>query len=97
LTSGLAEYAEKSKKFTTRDRNSHCDSGGNIFRGVAGASNGMDESRRLYGNAATVINGMAFTRRIRRERMLTRLQTALKIEAIASHIKEELFAILKRQ
>ena len=58
--------------------------GGNIFRGVAGASNGMDRVQGDYmGMLATVINGMALQGALENKGMLTRLQTALKIEAIA--------------
>ncbi|HEU0137895.1 MAG TPA: UMP kinase [Flavobacterium sp.] len=58
--------------------------GGNIFRGVSGASNGMDRVQGDYmGMLATVINGMALQGALENKGMLTRLQTALKIEAIA--------------
>ncbi len=58
--------------------------GGNIFRGVAGASNGMDRVQGDYmGMLATIINGMALQGALEDKGMLTRLQTALKIEAIA--------------
>lgn len=58
--------------------------GGNIFRGVAGASKGMDRVQGDYmGMLATVINGMALQGALEDAGMLTRLQTALKIEAIA--------------
>ncbi len=58
--------------------------GGNIFRGVSGASNGMDRVQGDYmGMLATVINGMALQGALEDKGMLTRLQTALKIEAIA--------------
>ncbi len=58
--------------------------GGNIFRGVSGASNGMDRVQGDYmGMLATVINGMALQGALEDRGMLTRLQTALKIEAIA--------------
>ncbi len=58
--------------------------GGNIFRGVAGASNGMDRVQGDYmGMLATVINGMALQAALEEQGMQTRLQTALKIEAIA--------------
>jgi uridylate kinase len=58
--------------------------GGNIFRGVAGASNGMDRVQGDYmGMLATVINGMALQGALEDKGMLTRLQTALKIEEVA--------------
>ena len=58
--------------------------GGNIFRGVAGASNGMDRVQGDYmGMVATVINGMALQGALENKGMKTRLQTALKMESIA--------------
>jgi len=58
--------------------------GGNIFRGVAGASNGMDRVQGDYmGMLATIINGIALQGVLEDNGMLTRLQTALKIEQIA--------------
>ncbi len=58
--------------------------GGNIFRGVSGVSSGMDRVQGDYmGMLATVINGMALQGALENLGMLTRLQTALKIEEIA--------------
>lgn len=58
--------------------------GGNIFRGVAGASNGMDRVQGDYmGMLATIINGLALQSALEDAEVQTRLQTALKIEAIA--------------
>lgn len=58
--------------------------GGNIFRGVAGASNGMDRVQADYmGMLATVINGLALQSALEEIGLQTRLQTAIKIEAIA--------------
>ncbi len=58
--------------------------GGNIFRGVAGASNGMDRVQADYmGMLATVINGLAMQSALEDTDVPTRLQTAIKIEAIA--------------
>jgi uridylate kinase len=58
--------------------------GGNIFRGVAGASAGMDRVQGDYmGMLATVINGMALQGALEGKGMKTRLQTALKMESIA--------------
>ncbi|GAB1308784.1 UMP kinase [Urechidicola sp. KH5] len=58
--------------------------GGNIFRGVAGASNGMDRVQADYmGMLATVINGLALQSALEDQGIQTRLQTAIKIEAIA--------------
>ena len=58
--------------------------GGNIFRGVSGASEGMDREQADYmGMLATVINGLALQSALENIGIPTRLQTALKIEAIA--------------
>ena len=58
--------------------------GGNIFRGVAGASNGMDRVQGDYmGMLATVINSLALQSALEDEGIYTRLQTAIKMEAIA--------------
>jgi uridylate kinase len=81
----LAEYAEEIKKIHDKGVEiAIVIGGGNIFRGVAGASNGMDRVQGDYmGMLATVINGMALQGALEDKGMLTRLQTALKIEAIA--------------
>ena len=58
--------------------------GGNIFRGVSGASTGMDRVQADYmGMLATVINGLALQSALENNDVPTRLQTAIKIEAIA--------------
>ena len=58
--------------------------GGNIFRGVSGASKGMDRVQEDYmGMLATVINGLALQSALENNDVPTRLQTAIKIEAIA--------------
>jgi len=58
--------------------------GGNIFRGVSGASKGMDRVQADYmGMLATVINGLALQSTLENIDVPTRLQTAIKIEAIA--------------
>ena len=58
--------------------------GGNIFRGVAGASNGMDRVQGDYmGMLATVINSLALQSALEDEGIFTRLQTAIKMEAMA--------------
>lgn len=81
----LSEYAQEIKK--VHDLGVEVAiviGGGNIFRGVAGASKGMDRVQGDYmGMLATVINGMALQGALEDAGMLTRLQTALKIEAIA--------------
>ena len=81
----LAEYAAEIKQIHDKGVEiAIVIGGGNIFRGVAGASNGMDRVQGDYmGMLATVINGMALQGALEEAGMQTRLQTALKIEAIA--------------
>ncbi|MDO5607606.1 MAG: UMP kinase [Capnocytophaga sp.] len=58
--------------------------GGNIFRGVAGASNGMDRVQGDYmGMLATVINALALQSALEDNGVFTRLQTAIRMESIA--------------
>ncbi len=81
----LSEYAQEIKKIHALGVEiAIVIGGGNIFRGVAGASKGMDRVQGDYmGMLATVINGMALQGALEDAGMLTRLQTALKIEEIA--------------
>ncbi len=81
----LSEYAQEIKKiYDLGVEIAIVIGGGNIFRGVAGASKGMDRVQGDYmGMLATVINGMALQGALEDAGMSTRLQTALKIEAIA--------------
>ncbi|MDA8924001.1 UMP kinase [Flavobacteriaceae bacterium] len=58
--------------------------GGNIFRGMAGSNEGVDRVQADYmGMLATVMNGLALQSALENVGVPTRLQTALKIEAIA--------------
>jgi len=58
--------------------------GGNIFRGISGASTGMDRSTADYmGMLATVINALALQDSLERNGVLTRVQTALEIKQVA--------------
>lgn len=81
----LAEYAAEIKKVHEQGVEiAIVIGGGNIFRGVSGASAGMDRVQGDYmGMLATVINGMALQGALEEIGLLTRLQTALKIEAVA--------------
>lgn len=81
----LAEYAQDIKELVERGIEvAIVIGGGNIFRGVAGASNGMDRVQGDYmGMLATVINGLALQSALEDADVQTRLQTAIKIEAIA--------------
>jgi len=81
----LAEYAQDIKELVEKGIEvAIVIGGGNIFRGVAGASNGMDRVQGDYmGMLATVINGLALQSALEDADVQTRLQTAIKIEAIA--------------
>ncbi|MBT8270908.1 MAG: UMP kinase [Flavobacteriaceae bacterium] len=58
--------------------------GGNIFRGVAGASNGMDRVQADHmGMLATIINGLALQSALEDAGVPTRLQSAIKINEVA--------------
>jgi uridylate kinase len=57
--------------------------GGNIFRGIQGASQGMNRNTSDYmGMLATVINGLALQDALERNGMITRLQSALDIHRV---------------
>ncbi|MFP9112319.1 UMP kinase [Flavobacterium sp. RHBU_3] len=81
----LAEYAAEIKQIHDKGvQIAIVIGGGNIFRGVSGAANGMDRVQGDYmGMLATVINGMALQGALEDAGMQTRLQTALEIKAIA--------------
>ena len=58
--------------------------GGNIYRGLSGAQNGIDRVQADYmGMLATVINGLALQNALESIDIPTRLQTAIKMESIA--------------
>ncbi len=58
--------------------------GGNIFRGVAGATKGMDRTQSDYmGMLATCINSLALQQALESLDIPTRVQTAIKMEQIA--------------
>jgi uridylate kinase len=57
--------------------------GGNIFRGMAGASTGMDRATADYmGMLATVMNAMALADAMRQANLQARVQSALNIEQV---------------
>ncbi|MFT3960174.1 UMP kinase [Propionivibrio sp.] len=57
--------------------------GGNIFRGIAPAANGMDRAQADYmGMLATVMNGLALQDAMRVAGMVARVQSALNIEQV---------------
>ncbi|MGB5190175.1 UMP kinase [Robiginitalea sp.] len=58
--------------------------GGNIFRGVSGASSGMDRVQGDHmGMLATIINGLALQSALEHKGVDTRLQSAIKINEVA--------------
>ena len=73
--------------------------GGNIFRGISGASNGIDRVQADYmGMLATVINGLALQSSLEELDIQTRLQTAVKIEAVAEpYIKRKAVRHLEKK
>ena len=81
----IDSYAKEIKKVFDKDIEiAIVIGGGNIFRGISGASNGMDRVQADYmGMLATVINGLALQGALENNGVPTRLQTAIKIEAIA--------------
>ncbi len=81
----LQEYAEEIKKVVDKGVEvAIVIGGGNIFRGVAGAANGMDRVQGDYmGMLATTINSLALQNALESAGIQTRLQTAIKMEQIA--------------
>ncbi|MEN8138234.1 MAG: UMP kinase [Bacteroidota bacterium] len=81
----LAEYAEEVKEIIEMGIEvAIVIGGGNIFRGVAGASNGMDRVQGDHmGMLATVINGLALQSALENAGLATRLQTAIEMNKIA--------------
>lgn len=81
----LAEYAEDIKLITDLGVEvAIVIGGGNIFRGVAGASNGMDRVQGDHmGMLATVINGLALQSALEDADVPTRLQSAIKMNEVA--------------
>lgn len=81
----LAEYAEEVKIAVNMGIEvAVVIGGGNIFRGVAGATEGFDRVQGDYmGMLATAINGLALQGAFESAGLETRLQTAIKMEQIA--------------
>lgn len=81
----LVEYAEEIRKITDLG----CEvaiviGGGNIFRGLSGAADGMDRVQGDYmGMLATVINGMALQGALENLGIHTRLQSAIEMDKVA--------------
>ena len=58
--------------------------GGNIFRGVAGSTKGMDRASADYmGMLATVINALALQDALERSGVFTRVQSAIEMQQLA--------------
>jgi uridylate kinase len=81
----LAEYAQDIKAITDQGVEvAIVIGGGNIFRGVSGASKGMDRVQGDHmGMLATVINGLALQSALENADIPTRLQSAIKINEVA--------------
>jgi len=81
----LAEYAQEIKQVIDKGIEvAIVIGGGNIFRGLAGASNGMDRVQADYmGMLATAINGLALQSALEDANLQTRLLTAIKMEQVA--------------
>jgi len=81
----LNEYAQEIKEITSQGVEvAIVIGGGNIFRGIAGASKGMDRVQGDHmGMLATVINGLALQGALEDEGIPTRLQSAIKINEVA--------------
>ncbi|MDC7996465.1 UMP kinase [Gilvibacter sediminis] len=81
----LDDYAREIKKITDLGvQVAIVIGGGNIFRGVAGASRGMDRVQGDHmGMLATVINGLALQSALEDNKVPTRLQSAIKINEVA--------------
>ncbi|MHB0754732.1 UMP kinase [Polaribacter sp. M15] len=95
----LAEYAKEIKQVINLGIEvAIVIGGGNIFRGVAGASNGMDRVQGDHmGMLATCINGLALQSALEDEDVHTRLQTALEIKAVAEpYIKRKAIRHLEK-
>ncbi|MDC8002093.1 UMP kinase [Aequorivita todarodis] len=81
----LKEYAHEIKQITEKGVEvAIVIGGGNIFRGLAGASSGMDRVQGDHmGMLATVINGLALQSALENEDVPTRLQSAININEVA--------------
>ena len=81
----LKEYALEIKQITEKGVEvAIVIGGGNIFRGLAGASSGMDRVQGDHmGMLATVINGLALQSALEIEDVPTRLQSAININQVA--------------
>ena len=81
----LADYAQDIKSIVQKGIEvAIVIGGGNIFRGLAGASNGMDRVQGDYmGMLATIINGLALQSAVEEAGLQTRLLTSIEMKQIA--------------
>lgn len=81
----LADYAKEIKNIVDKGIEvAIVIGGGNIFRGLAGASNGMDRVQGDYmGMLATIINGLALQSALEESQLQTRLLTSIEMKQIA--------------
>lgn len=81
----LTQYANEIKSIHEQDYEvSVVVGGGNIFRGVKGATEGMDRVQGDYmGMLATMINSMALQDALERKGAHTRLMSAIRMEEVA--------------
>lgn len=81
----LAQYAEDIKSITSLGVEvAVVIGGGNIYRGMNEADTGIERAQGDYmGMLATVINGMAIQSALEKAGVFTRLQSAIKMEAVA--------------
>ena len=81
----IAEYAEEIKAVSEKGvQIGIVIGGGNIFRGISGASQGMDRVQADHmGMLATVINGLALQGALESAGVKTRLQSAIEMDKVA--------------
>ncbi|MBK42390.1 MAG: UMP kinase [Flavobacteriaceae bacterium] len=81
----ITEYAQDIKKIVEQGvQVAIVIGGGNIFRGLSGANNGMERVQGDHmGMLATIINGLALQSALENEKIETRLQSAIKINEVA--------------
>lgn len=81
----LSDYAEEIKKVVQKETEvAIVIGGGNIFRGLAGASSGIDRVQADHmGMLATAINGLALQSALENSGVYTRLLTAIKMDQVA--------------
>ena len=81
----IAEYAEEIKAVAENGvQVGIVIGGGNIFRGISGASQGMDRVQADHmGMLATVINGLALQGALESAGVKTRLQSAIEMDKVA--------------